>query len=356
MMRVASPCFLNVCRASHQSRWRAVSDQGLPTPVAPLLGASDPRRMSYTLGMSSVSINHGPRSRLSNSLADDSASGAVSRIRFLDLPIGLVEDVRRQGGDPGRSLEGFSPDFQVCFPYRGMFVWHVGRDDVVGDANQVLFVTGGEGYRISNPRSHGYAELIITPAPGVLAEMAQADHHPRAAHPLLPRRSWRASAQAQIFRARFLHWATGAAVDDLEAEEMVLALLRTALTDYVPCVSACAPTTKRLIRRAQEFLDAELAHRITLTDVARAVGASPAYLTDIFHRAEGISLHRYLTQLRLARALAELPHTDDLTTLALSLGFSSHSHFSAVFRRAFGLTPSQFRETTLRSQSPPSIV
>jgi AraC-like DNA-binding protein len=41
----------------------------------------------------------------------------------------------------------------------------------------------------------------------------------------------------------------------------------------------------------------------------------------------------------------------DLTTLALNLGFSSHSHFSAVFRRAFGLTPSQFREATRRGLS-----
>jgi AraC-like DNA-binding protein len=60
---------------------------------------------------------------------------------------------------------------------------------------------------------------------------------------------------------------------------------------------------------------------------------------------EGVPLHGYLTQLRLARALVELPHASDLTTLALDLGFSSHSHFTAVFRAAFGCTPSQFRET-----------
>jgi len=55
-----------------------------------------------------------------------------------------------------------------------------------------------------------------------------------------------------------------------------------------------------------------------------------------------------LMQLRLSYALAELPHTDDLTMLALETGFSSHSHFSAVFRRAFGCTPSQFREMARR--------
>jgi AraC-like DNA-binding protein len=99
------------------------------------------------------------------------------------------------------------------------------------------------------------------------------------------------------------------------------------------------------MRRAKEFLEAELANPIRLRDVGRAAGASPAYLTNIFRRVEGVSLHRYLTQLRLARALAVLPQADDLTALALGIGFSSHSHFSAAFRRAFGCTPSQFRQT-----------
>ncbi len=66
-------------------------------------------------------------------------------------------------------------------------------------------------------------------------------------------------------------------------------------------------------------------------------------------------LHRYLTQLRLSRALSELPHADDLTELALELGFSSHSHFSARFRQAFGLTPSEFRRGC-RLRAPPLLV
>ena len=73
------------------------------------------------------------------------------------------------------------------------------------------------------------------------------------------------------------------------------------------------------------------------------MGASPGYLTQLFRAMEGVPLHAYLTQLRLAQALVELPRSEDLTALALELGFSSHSHFSARFRRAFGLSPSAFR-------------
>jgi AraC-like DNA-binding protein len=278
----------------------------------------------------------------------------ASRRRLLDLSVAVVEDAQSPPTPDGSGPRGVSADFQVALPYRGLLVWHVGRDAVVGDANQVLFVAGGEPYRISDPVTTGCAELIVTPEPSVLAELAGVAHDAVAAHPLFRRRSRRADPRLQVFRTRVLSWANGAPVEDLlAAEELVIALLRSALDGDMPG-SEPAASTRRLIRCAKEFLEAQLATRIRLADVARTVGASPAYLTHVFRRAEGAALHQYVTQLRLARALAELPHTDDLTTLALDIGFSSHSHFSAAFRRAFGMTPSQFRDTS-RKRRPRSL-
>lgn len=63
---------------------------------------------------------------------------------LFDLSVGKVEDVRSAGvRGPGRlGAEAFSPDFQLALPYRGFFVWHVERDEMSGDANQALFITG----------------------------------------------------------------------------------------------------------------------------------------------------------------------------------------------------------------------
>ncbi len=271
----------------------------------------------------------------------DRAASAVAaaRMRLLEAPVGLVELSREQ------SAASFSPAFRVALPYRGLIIWHVGHDDVVADANQVLFVTGGESYRISEPLPGGYGDLIITPPPALLAELAQVPESRLSEHPLFRRRSRRADPHLQYLRTRLLH-RPRAAVDgeDLAAEELVLALLRSALGEEAPSV-APSDATRRLLRQTKELLEAELATPLRLGEVARAVGASPAYLTDLFRRVEGVSLHRYVTQLRLARALVELPHAEDLAALALALGFSSHSHFAAAFRRAFGCTPSQFRQT-----------
>jgi AraC family transcriptional regulator len=275
------------------------------------------------------------------------ASGGPSRTRLLESTIGLVENLQAPPASRRKTPEGFSPEFQVCLPYRGLFIWHVGDDDVVADANQVIFVAGGEGYHLSQPLSGGYAELIVTPHIELLAEIAKVPEARLPSHPLFRRRSRRANLGLQRVRARFLYEATGGEWDQVAADESMIALLRSALE---PDATRAEPSgrTRQLMRRAKEFLEAHLSSPIRLLDVARAVGASPAYLTDVFRRVEGVPLHRYLMHLRLARALVELPHANDLTTLAFGLGFSSHSHFAAVFRRAFGCTPSEFRESVRR--------
>jgi AraC-like DNA-binding protein len=283
-----------------------------------------------------------------------SARGVQARTRLFDLPVALVEDVRAQGALSDSNGEAFSAQFQVAFPYRGLFIWHVGGDEVVGDANQALFVTGGEGYRMSYPVEGGYAELIVTPADCIIAELSQAVGA-LGAHALFRQRSRRLNPSLQSHRARFLAWALAdPGHDALAAEEHVLALLRTALDDDAPRHRP-SPSTQKLLVRTKAYLEAELGQPIRLTDIGSAVGASPVYLTQVFRAVEGVPLHRYLTQLRLARALVELPHANDLTQLALELGFSSHSHFTARFHRAFGATPSQFREQSRHCPRPPSM-
>jgi AraC-like DNA-binding protein len=271
----------------------------------------------------------------------------AGRTRLLDSSIALVENLRHCGNGHNGRGEDYSPDFQVCLPYRGFFIWHVAGEDVAADSNQVLFVTGGEPFRLSEPVAGGYAELIVTPDPAVLAEITDASESKLPAHPLFQRRSRRADPCLQLLRARFLHRAVCRGWDDLCAEEFVIELLRSALVSESAAPAASA-STRRLIRRTKEFLGAHLSKRLRLADVGAAVGASPAYLTDVFRRVEGVPLHQYLTQLRLARALVELPRTEDLTSLAFDLGFASHSHFAATFRRAFGCTPSHFRASTRR--------
>lgn len=264
------------------------------------------------------------------------------RTTLLTSSLGRIETLQWRDSCELRSGEDFSPEFQVCLPYSGLFVWHVGHDDVIADANQVLFVTAGEAFRLSEPKAAGCAELIITPSVDLLLEIVRTPARQLGRHALFARRSCRASFAVQYLCARTLHTLTTRPMDTLEQDEWLVDLLRMVLHVNAPR-PASALRTRRLIRRTKEFLEGHAAAPLRLSDIARAVDASPAYLTDLFRRHEGVPLHRYLVQLRLSRALVELPHANDLTALAFDLGFSSHSHFAAAFRRAFRCTPSGFR-------------
>jgi AraC family transcriptional regulator len=97
------------------------------------------------------------------------------------------------------------------------------------------------------------------------------------------------------------------------------------------------------------LLAGDLSRRWTLADIAAEIRGSPVYLTQVFQQTEGIPLYRYHLRLRLARALDLIAQYDDLSALAAELGFSSHSHFSAAFRLAYGRSPTAFQQSARRS-------
>lgn len=89
-------------------------------------------------------------------------------------------------------------------------------------------------------------------------------------------------------------------------------------------------------------------HRnMSVRDLAQRVDCSPSELCRRFRRETGFTIAQFRHSLRLRTALELLRSRPDITAIALDLGYASHSHFTAAFRRCFGLTPSQFRARTL---------
>ena len=134
------------------------------------------------------------------------------------------------------------------------------------------------------------------------------------------------------------------AIETLEAETLALTLVRRALGERTSHAAGGSAGRQKLADRAKLVLAGDLARRWTLAEIAAEVGVSPVYLTQVFQQVEGAPLYRYQLRLRLARALDLIADCDDLTALGLDLGFASHSHFTAAFRRAYGRTPGAFRK------------
>jgi AraC-like DNA-binding protein len=227
-------------------------------------------------------------------------------------------------------------------------VRHLGRDEAVAEANQVLFFNPAEGYRVSHPVPGGDASLDLVISESVLRELA-----PRALlrdGPALAFRQHRLriDQRAQTLAALLRHRLRRNTLDTLEAESLALTLVRRALGPRTTHAPSASLRRRRLVDRTKLVLASDVARRWTLADISAEVGYSPVYLTQIFQQVEGLPLYRYQLRLRLAKALDLLAQYDDLTSLALDLGFSSHSHFTTAFRQAYGRSPSAFRQAVLR--------
>src|SRR5690242_12252864 len=70
----------------------------------------------------------------------------------------------------------------LVFPYRGTYVRHVGHDDAVADASQVLFFNAGEDYQVSHPNAGGDASLSMALHETLLREIAPPSCWPTASH------------------------------------------------------------------------------------------------------------------------------------------------------------------------------
>lgn len=132
-------------------------------------------------------------------------------------------------------------------------------------------------------------------------------------------------------------------MEALEAEGLLLTLACRALGPRTTRESGATSAKRRLVDRVKVLLASDLSRRWTLADIAAEIGGSAVYLTQAFQQVEGLPLYRYQLRLRLAQALDRLAQTEDLSALAQELGFSSHSHFTAAFRQAYGRSPSAFR-------------
>jgi AraC-like DNA-binding protein len=257
-----------------------------------------------------------------------------------------IRDIVCNGECRHKSDEECAHKTSLVYPYRGVFMRHVGRNDTVAEANQVLFFNAGQGYRISHPVDGGDACIDLSIDESLLAELAPGDQVQAGELFGFKRQRRRVDPRAQALVALLRHGLHRGVAETLEAETLALTLVRRSLGERTSHAAGASAGRQKLVDRAKLVLSSDLARRWTLAEIATEVGVSPVYLTQVFQQVEATPLYRYQLRLRLARALDLLGEYDDLTALGLDLGFSSHSHFTSSFRQAYGQTPAEFQRAT----------
>jgi AraC-like DNA-binding protein len=111
--------------------------------------------------------------------------------------------------------------------------------------------------------------------------------------------------------------------------------------------SVCMGGDYRLVRRARDFIEANLGEALRVSELCRACGVSYKTLERHFARQTGVGPRRYLALARLTRARAMLQAKEfaglRVADIALRCGFTHLGRFSVEYRRHFGETPANSR-------------
>jgi len=98
------------------------------------------------------------------------------------------------------------------------------------------------------------------------------------------------------------------------------------------------------VERVKEAVAVAPARGWTVANLAKTANLSPFQLCHVFRELAGVSIYDYVLRERLAQALCTVLDGGEITAIALGAGFASHSHFTARFKRLFGITPSALRQ------------
>jgi AraC family transcriptional regulator len=103
------------------------------------------------------------------------------------------------------------------------------------------------------------------------------------------------------------------------------------------------------VDEAINYIHDNLATDLSLTTLAEVSGCSVRRFMDLFKRRTGCSPHQYVLRERISVSRALLTQRDiSVTEVAFRVGFQEQSHFSKLFRRLTGTTPSTYQRRSRR--------
>ena len=144
-----------------------------------------------------------------------------------------------------------------------------------------------------------------------------------------------------------VNWATRLGIELRQPDAVSRVAIEGALLLLMSELMRLPATGERLRPRwlstVEEAIDVSGTNSPTLTELATLAGVNASHLLRTFRRYHGTTIANYARQRRIERARTAMATSEQtLSTIALDAGFVDQSHFTKVFKQAFGETPGQY--------------
>ena len=133
------------------------------------------------------------------------------------------------------------------------------------------------------------------------------------------------------------------------ADFMLLISKLCALLSESRSENGISPGNRRYCDRAKEFISENIDKRISVGDVAKAVGVSKNYLTNLFSGGEGITLIEYINRRKLSYMLELIRRYGfTISQAGEHIGISDANYLSRIFKRYYGYTISEYKRDHMK--------
>ena len=114
---------------------------------------------------------------------------------------------------------------------------------------------------------------------------------------------------------------------------------------------AVSPGNRRHCARAKAYISQNIDRKLTVSEVANAVGVSKNYLTNVFSASEGLPLMEYINRSKLSYMLLLIRRYGyTLQQAGSQVGFADVNYISRIFKRYYGMTVTEYKRSLERGE------
>jgi len=101
-----------------------------------------------------------------------------------------------------------------------------------------------------------------------------------------------------------------------------------------------------LLKKIENYILQNIQESISIEEIAKSVGYSSAHINRLFKKEFGLTLHAFLIDKRIGKAKELIAQNQQatLTQIAYEAGFYDQSHFIRNFKKAYSLSPREYKK------------